>query len=143
MRDWRHIKQRHALAKSMPLSCTVRSLRPTQSAPPERRMPLLITKYSSRCRKNAENISKPSGMGYIFVTNASTRDRYLAEAPKAGHNDQHPYRNAKHLTTAFLKIGPRQRTDDAFYHLWVPISRLPRFPPGHCTACGLEQAKGV
>lgn len=42
-------------------------------------------------------------MGYIFVANASTGDRHLAKAPKAGHNAQHPYRTDKHWTTAFLK----------------------------------------
>lgn len=69
-------------------------------------------------------------MGHILGVNAGAGDRHLAETPKAGHNEQHPYKTANHLTTAFLKIGPRQRTDDAFCHVWVPISRLPGIPPG-------------
>lgn len=64
-------------------------------------------------------------MGHILGINAGAGDRHLAETPKAGQNEQHPYRTANHLTTAFLKIEPRQRTDDAFCHVWVPISRLP------------------
>lgn len=30
----------------------------------------------------------------------------------------------------FAKLEPRQRTDDAVCHVWVPISRLPGSPPG-------------
>ena len=82
-------------------------------------------------------------MGHILGVNAGAGDRHLAETPKAGQNEQHPYRTANHLTTAFLKIGPRQRTDDAFCHVWVTISRLPGYRRACVRRSGLEQVKGI
>lgn len=39
----------------------------------------------------------------------------------------------------FLKLEPRQRTDDAFCHVWVTISRPPGFPPCLTAAGGASE----